>query len=262
MSDLHMETALARSWPKPEIRRIGIADLRDALARGWQDFMATPTQLVFLCLLYPVVGFLAARAAIGDLKPLLWPLLAGLSIMGPVLAIGMYEISRRREQGLPSSWSTAFAAFRSPAIGGIVVLGLILLFLFALWVAAAQGIYNATMGGTVPDTMSGFFGTVLHSPAGFRLILLGNLVGAVFAVIVLSISVVSFPMMLDRLCGPTLAVQTSLRAVARNPVTVLIWGLIVAVVLTLGAIPALIGLAVAMPLLGHATWHLYRRTVV
>jgi len=262
MSGLHMESTLAHAWPRPEIRRIGIPDLRDALARGWDDFMATPTQLVFLCLLYPVVGFLAARAAIGDLKPLLWPLLAGLSIMGPVLAIGMYEISRRREKGLPSSWSTAFAALRSPAIGGIVVLGLVLLLLFALWVVAAQGIYDATMGKGVPDTISGFLNAILYSGAGVRLIVLGNLVGAVFAAIALSISVVSFPMMLDRLCGPTLAVQTSLRVVARNPVPMLVWGLIVAVLLVLGAIPALIGLAVVMPLLGHATWHLYRRTVM
>jgi len=262
MSDLPAQSAVPGTWPAPQVRRIGLTDLRDCLARGWDDFRAAPTQLIFIGLIYPVVGFLAARAAVGDLKPLLWPLLAGLSIMGPVLAIGLYEISRRREQGAPVSWTTALDAFRSPAIGGIVLLGLVLLFLFALWVAAAQGIYNATMGGVVPDTMSGFLGTILHTPEGFRLIALGNIVGALFAVVVLAISVVSFPMMLDRLCGPTLAVQTSLRAVARNPVPMLAWGVIVAVILALGAIPALVGLALAMPLLGHATWHLYRKTVV
>ena len=243
--------------PPAAVRASASPDLRYALAKGYDDFLTIPSQLIFLGLLYPLVGFVAARAAMGgELLPLAFPLLAGLSLMGPVAATGLYEISRRREAGQPVSLLTAFEAFKSPAISGIVILGFALLILFGLWVAVAQAIYEVTVGPGTPDSMSGFAATVAHSPA---LIMLGNLAGACFAAVVLAISVVSFPMMLDRLCSPAVAVQTSLRVVARNPVTMALWGLIVAVALVLGAIPALIGLAVAMPILGHATWHLYRR---
>ena len=262
MSESYTPVVLQNKVAVPQVRAIGIADLREALRRGWDDFTASPTQLIFVCALYPVIGFIAARAASGDTKPLLFPLLAGLSLMGPVAALGMYEISRGREHGERTSWTTAFQALRSPAIGGIVVLGIVLAVLFALWVGVARTIYAATMGGTVAPTFGAFLGEVFGTPGGWALIVLGNLVGAAFAVIVLSISVVSFPMLLDRVCSPGLAVQTSLRAVARNPVTMAIWGLIVAAILVLGAIPLLVGLAVAMPVLGHATWHLYRRVLV
>ena len=245
----------------PTIRRIGVADLRRALAAGYEDFRAIPTQLVFLCLLYPVIGFIAARAAVGDLLPLLFPLLAGLSLMGPVMAIGLYEISRQREQGRDVSWLTAFDVLKSPAIGSIVVMGLLLLVIFGAWVLCAQAIYNATMGPVTQTSMGAFANEVMHSNGGAHLILLGNAVGAAFAVVVLAISVISLPMILDRQSNPVVAIRTSVRAVLTSPVTFLLWGLTVAVILAVGALPAFVGLAVAMPILGHATWHLYRATI-
>ena len=257
MSELNMTGSLPDTVP--EVRAIGVPDLREALARGMQDFNLIPTQLAFLGLLYPVIGFVAARSATGyALMPLVFPLLAGLSLMGPVAAVGLYEISRRREAGEPVSWQSAFAVLWSPAIGGIVILACVLLIIFGCWLGVAQAIYNATVGPDVPDSVGAFTALVLHSPG---LIIWGNLAGACFAALVLAISAVSFPMMLDRWCSPVLAVQTSLRVVARNPATMAIWGVIVAVLLVVGAIPALIGLAVVMPILGHATWHLYRRVV-
>lgn len=261
MSEAYETLVVPHSQGVPRIRRIAIADLLEALRRGWDDYRAAPTQLLFLCALYPVIGFIAARAATGDTKPLLFPLLAGLSLMGPVAALGLYEISRQREAGRPTSWLTAFDALRSPAIGGIVLLAIVLAVLFAFWVGVAQTIFGATMGGVVAPSLSAFVSDVFSTRQGWELILWGNIAGALFAAVVLSIAVVSFPMMLDRRCGPGLAVHTSLRAVGRNPVAMIAWGVIVALILALGAIPLLIGLAVAMPVLGHATWHLYRRVV-
>lgn len=246
---------------RPEIRRIGLPDIKLALQQGLDDFKSIPTQLVFLCLLYPVIGLVAARSATGDLMPLLFPLVAGLSLMGPVLAIGLYELSRRREHGQPVTWLNAFDVLRSPGLFGIVALGLVLFLIFALWLLSAKAIYHATVADTVPGSIGGFVDMLMHSSGGAKLILLGNLVGFAFAVVVLAISAVSFPMLLDRACTPLLAVQTSLRVVSRNPATMAVWGLVVAVLLALGSIPLFVGLAVVMPILGHATWHLYRRAV-
>lgn len=245
---------------RPDIRRIGFDDIRAALAAGYADFLAIPTQLVFLGLLYPVIGFVAARAATGDALPLLFPLVAGLSLMGPVLAVGMYELSRRREAGLAVSWLDAFDVFRSPAIVPIAVMGALLFAVFVLWIDAARAIFQSTVGAP-PGGIGAFVDQVLHTAGGHRLILLGNLVGFAFALFVLAVSVVSLPMLLDRNCGLATAVQTSIRAVTRNPVPMAAWGVIVAALLALGSIPVFIGLAVVMPVLGHATWHLYRRLV-
>ncbi len=245
----------------PEVRTIGAHDLVGCLRDGLEDFRAIPTQLVFLGLLYPLIGLVAARATTGDLLPLLFPLAAGLTLMGPLLAVGTYEISRRREQGEAVSWLDAFAVLRSPALPGIIALGVVLLAIFTAWLVAARLIYTGTIGGQVPTGVGALLDMVTHTPGGTKLIIIGNLVGLAFAVLVLAISAVSFPMLLDRRCSPALAVQTSLRAVTRNPSTMALWGLVVAAGLMLGSLPFFVGLAVVMPILGHATWHLYRRLV-
>jgi uncharacterized membrane protein len=245
----------------PVVRRLGRLDVIDSLHDGLDDFKAIPTQLVFLCLLYPVIGLVAARTATADLLPLLFPLVAGLSLMGPVLAVGLYELSRRRERGLSVSWLNAFDVLRSPGLPGIVALGLVLLVVFGAWLLTARAIYHLTIGAAVPGSIGGFVDMLLHAPGGHRLFLLGNLAGFAFAAVVLAVSAVSFPMMLDRACSPVLAVQTSLRVVGRNPGVMAFWGFMVAALLAAGSLPFFVGLAVVMPVLGHASWHLYRRAV-
>ena len=248
---------------EPEVRHISLADVGDALRLGWQDFLAAPTQLVFLGLLYPLVGLFAARAASGgDMMILFYPLVAGLSLMGPVAALGIYEISRRRERGWAVSWLDAFSVLRSPAILSIAALAFLLLVVFGAWLLAAQFIYDRTLGsGAEPASVGEFVRLVRETPEGWRLVLFGNLAGAVFAVAVLALTVVSFPLLLDRDVGPAVAVRTSLKAVATNPGPMAAWGLLVAALLVLGSLPLFIGLAVVMPLLGHGTWHLYRKVV-
>lgn len=261
MPDVPM-TAAQASTSQPVVRRIGIADLRAALAEGWADFMAIPTQLVFLCILYPIIGLIAAQVAAGqNLLPLAFPLVAGFALVGPVLAVGLYEISRRREAGLPASWLNAFDVLRNPAFFSVAMLGVVLFALLAIWLGVARMIYGATIGGRAPVEFGRFVDHVLASPNFWQLVVIGNLVGALFAVVVLTIAVVSFPLLLDRNVDPLVAVQTSVRAVRTNPVTMLVWGVIVGSLLLLGSLPLFIGLAVAVPVLGHATWHLYRRVV-
>ena len=247
---------------QPVIRRIGFADLQDALAKGLDDFYAMPTHAMFLCVIYPVVGFLLARIAFGySILPLLYPLVSGFALVGPVAALGLYELSRRREAGLPASATHAFDVLRSSSIGAITALALLLLTIFVIWVAVANAIYIATFGYATPESIETFVRDVLTTPAGWTLILVGNGIGLLFAILVLTISVVSFPLLLDRDVGAAVALLTSIRAVARNPVTMMLWGLIVAALLVVGSLPLLFGLTIVMPILGHATWHLYRRVV-
>ena len=246
----------------PTIHRIAAADLRDVLARGLDDFGAYRADVIFLCVIYPIVGLLLARLVVGyDILPLLFPIASGFALIGPVAAVGLYEMSRRREQGIAATWADAFAVARSPSYGAIVLLALLLLTIFLLWLGAAWTIYALTLGPAPPASIAGFLRDVLTTPAGWALIAVGIGVGFLFAVLVLAISVVSFPLLLDRDVGLVAAVQTSIRAVGANPGPMALWGMVVAGALVLGSLPAFLGLVIVMPVLGHATWHLYRKMV-
>jgi uncharacterized membrane protein len=247
----------------PHINHIGLGDLGLSLKRGWQDFLAAPTQIFFLCLVYPVFGFVISRAAAGNaLLPLVWPMLAGFALVGPVTALGLYEMSRKRELGVPVTWRDMFGVLKSPAIVGIFLLGLSLVATFVVWILVARLLYQGFMGPGAPLAFGSMMNELFNTREGWMLILVGNLVGACFALWVLAVSVVSFPMMLDREVSPGQAVQTSMAAFRANPVTLTVWGVIVGVLLFAGMALIGVGLAVALPVLGHATWHLYRRLVL
>jgi uncharacterized membrane protein len=247
---------------QPVVRKIGLADLRDALAKGADDFYAMPTHAIFLCIIYPIVGFALARLAFGySILPLLYPLVSGFALVGPIAALGLYELSRRREAGLETSATRAFDVFESSSVGAVAVLGILLLIIFVVWVAVADAIYVANFGYASPPSVGAFLKDVLTTRPGWNLIIVGNGLGLLFAILVLTISVVSFPLLLDRDVGAAVALLTSIRAVAHNPLTMMVWGLIIAALLVVGSLPLFFGLTVVMPLLGHATRHLYRKVV-
>jgi uncharacterized membrane protein len=247
---------------EPVVRRIGPADLIDALAKGWDDFSAMPSHAIFLCIIYPIIGIALAGLMFGyALVPLLYPLAAGFALLGPVAALGLYELSRRREAGLDVSAMDALDVAASPSIGAILALGALLMVIFLVWVAMAHAIYVGNFGYATPPSIGQFLHDVLTTPPGWNLILIGNGVGFLFALAVLAISVVSFPLLLDRDVGAAVAVMTSIRAILANPITMALWGLIVAALLLIGSLPFFVGLAVVLPVLGHATWHLYRKVV-
>jgi uncharacterized membrane protein len=246
----------------PNLHRIGLTDLRYALREGWQDFTACRSDAVMLCLVYPVAGILIAHVVMGfSVLPLVFPLVAGFALLGPLFATGLYELSRRREKGGTVDWAASFAPFSSPALGSILVMGFILLAVFAAWLVSAYLIYVVTLGPAAPISQAAFAHDVLHTPRGLAMTVLGVGVGAIFAFVVLTISSVAFPLLLDRDCGVEIAIRASVRAMALNGRTMLAWGAIVAFALALGSLPFLLGLAIIMPVLGHATWHLYRRLV-
>jgi uncharacterized membrane protein len=262
MAQAHILLGASTDPAAPAIRRIGPADLIDALAKGWNDFSAMPSHALFMCAIYPVIGLVLAGLTLGFATlPLLFPLAAGFALIGPIAAMGLYELSRRREAGLTTAASDALDVLHSPSIGAIVALGALLMIIFVVWVATARAIYVANFGYAAPASIGEFVNDLLFTPGGWNLIVVGNGVGFLFAVVAMAVSVVSFPLLLDRDVGAAVALMTSVRAVAANPATMALWGLIVAVMLLIGSLPLFIGLAVVLPLLGHATWHLYRKVV-
>jgi uncharacterized membrane protein len=262
MANFHVLAGTEATASAIPVRRITTSDLKEALRKGVDDFMAMPTHLAFLGLLYPLFGVgLGALTFSNNALPLLFPLVSGFALIGPVAAIGLYELSRRRELGLDTSVSHAFDVFRSPSLPAIVALGLALMVIFVAWVLAAQALYQALYGPLAPESYLGFLAEVLTTGRGWTMILLGHLIGFCFAAIAFSIGVVSFPLLLDRDVGAVCAAQTSIRAVLANLKPMALWALIIAVLVMIGSIPLLVGLAVVMPILGHASWHLYRRTV-
>ena len=246
----------------PQVRRIGVADLRDALRKGVEDLGALRDDILFIGIVYPVAGLLMARLAFSyDLLPMLFPLASGFAIVGPVAAVGLYEMSRRRELGDKVNWLDAFGVLRSPALGSIIGMGVILFAIFGLWLGAAYEINLATLGSAPPPTIRAFSHNVFWTHEGTALIVAGVGVGFLFAIASFVIGVVTVPLRLDRDVGLWTAIKTSVKVVAANPGVMALWGLIVAGALVLGSIPALVGLIFVVPVLGHASWHLYRKVV-
>lgn len=248
--------------PTPEIRTIEIGDLKAALRKGAEDFGACRTDAVFICLLYPLIGVVLVWMAFDfALLPLIFPMMAGFVLLGPVAAIGLYEMSRRRGAGEEPGWASAFGLVASPSFGAILTLGIGLLAVFVIWLGVAITIYNETLGPEPPSSVGAFVSAVMLSAPGWVMIIVGCGVGFLFAALVLASSVVSFPMLVDRPVGVRIAVETSLRVTAKNPRVIALWGLIVAGGLVIGTLPLFLGLIFVMPILGHATWHLYRAAV-
>ena len=249
----------AASYP---IRKISLSDLTEALRLGWEDFQAMPSHAIVVCVIYPVLGLVLFRMVLGySVLPLLFPLAAGFALIGPFAAIGLYELSRRRERGEEVDAWDAIKVLRAPSFGAMVELGVLLLVLFGAWIGVANAIYVTIFGHAAAASIPDFATRVLTTPEGWSLVIVGCGCGFLFAVVALCVSVVSFPLMLDRHATAIDAIRTSLRAVAANPVAMAGWGLIVAALLVIGSLPFFVGLAVVLPVLGHATWHLYRRVV-
>jgi uncharacterized membrane protein len=263
MSDLHILTGKGDRVRHLTVNKITYADLREALAAGWDDFKAMPTHLLFLGLIYPIAGIVLAGVSFGyNLFPILFPLAAGFALIGPVAAIGLYELSRQREAGKKTpDFSHVFDVVRSPSFPAIAAISAGLAGLFVVWLFVAQMLYQSLFGYLPPESVSQFVRDVLTTPNGQKLIVIGNLIGLVFAIVAMIVGVVSFPLLLDRDVGVITALETSVRAVLKNPVAMVQWGLIVALLLLVGSIPLFVGLAVVVPVLGHATWHLYRKLI-
>jgi uncharacterized membrane protein len=261
--DFARRTAVRTAVDGYTINTLGVGDLREALRKGWADFMALPSHLIFLVAIYPVCAFLLAQLTYSfDLLPLFFPLVAGFAIVGPFVGLFMYEISRRREQGLDVQWRDALKVLDAPGRGSILLVGLLLFVIFALWMAAADRLWAVVMSDRSIESATGFLRSVLTTSEGWTLIVVGHAVGFFFAALAFMVSAVSFPMLLDRPAGAGEAIRASVLTVRRNPGVMAVWAAIIAAGLMAGSATLFVGLVIILPVLAHASWHLYRRAVV
>lgn len=259
----HVYANAAGTLDHVSVRKIGIQDLFDALRKGFDDFMVKPSHIIFIIIIYPIVGVLLAAwtSSNASALPMLFPLMSGFALIGPFAALGLYEISRRREEGLDTSWSHAFDIRHSPALPSIAAVGIMLFAIFIAWLLIAQALYVHAFGPTPPASLTAFIHDIFSTESGRTLLVAGNAIGFVFAVVVLCTTVIAFPLLLDRDVGAYEAIHASVRSVIANPLPMAVWGLIVAVLLAIGSLPLFAGLTVVLPILGHATWHLYRKVI-
>jgi uncharacterized membrane protein len=244
------------------IRRISVSDLWQSLREGYDDFNAKPSFGVFLIVIYPLFALVLTLFLLGENLPYLaFPVVAGLTLLGPVISVGLFEMSRRRERGLDLSWRSAFDFVHSSAFAPIAGLSLVMMVLYVAWLFMAEFIYFGLFGADPPASISDFVNQLLTTRQGAALMLHGTVVGFIFAFVAFAISVVAFPLLLDRPATSFTAMSTSMRAVFANPLVMAVWGVTVVVLLAGGAVLLLVGLAAVLPILGHATWHLYRKVV-
>src|SRR5438067_1129908 len=252
-----------RKSAKIPVRKISDEDLRIALRQGLDDFLTFRGDIVFAGLLYTLIGIAAVvMTTSSPLMPFFLPVVAGVGLLGPVAAVGFYELARRRETGETDiHWYNFLDVRKRPSVDDMGIVAGLLLAIFFGWLLAAGALYALLFGWATPDSIPQFLAMVFTTPSGWALIVAGAVVGAIFGWIVLALSVVSMPMLVDRNMSASDAVSASWRAAHANKPQMIRWGLIVLGLLVLGSIPVFVGLAFVLPWLGYSTWHLYTRLV-
>ena len=245
------------------VRKITNDDLRASLREGLDDFRTFRGDIVFAGLVYTVIGVAAVvMTTSAPLMPFFFPVVAGVGLLGPVAAVGFYELARRREAGEQDlHWYNFLDVRKRPSVDDMGIVAGLLLAIFFLWLLAAGALYALLFGWATPTSIPQFVTMIFTTGSGWALIGAGLVVGAIFGWIVLALSVASMPMLVDCNVSSAEAVSASWRAAHTNKPQMVRWGVIVLVLLVLGSIPLFVGLAFVLPWLGYSTWHLYTRLV-
>lgn len=264
MTDLSLSTskpaeATAKSWPK--VNRVTPSDILECLDAGIRDFRAAPQYGLFFGAFYAAAGWLlVSLVTLFDLPYLAYPLATGFALFAPFAATGLYDVSRRLERGEPLSWGAVLGSVKAVSGKELAWMAVVTVFTLIIWMDIAAFLFFAFMGfggGTTDNLIN----EILTTSRGWVFLAIGNLVGAALAAIVFSYSAVSFPMLYDRKVDFVTAMVTSVKVALRNPYAMTIWAIIIGVHLALSLVSLFAGLIIVLPILGHATYHVYRRAV-
>jgi len=263
MSQYRLVTIECSSEIEIGVNKISTTDIWQSLYLGWKDFLQQPSHYFFVITLYPFMGFVLYFWAAGENTiQLLFPMVTGFALLGPFVALFLYEVSRRLEKGLNASWPEVFSVIKSPAIPSILILGLMLAGLFCAWMYTANILYTLFYGNEYPVSIFGFLLEVVSTPRGWMLIVVGNAFGFCFALLALCTTVVAFPLVLEHEVSALCGMRASAQAFKVNPIPLIWWGGMICCGLFLGSIVVLVGLILILPVFGHATWHIYRKVLI
>lgn len=245
-----------------QVRTITLNDLWRSLRQGYDDFGAKPSSIPLMILFYSLFAYVFTLFAFGEeLRYLAFPIVGGFTFVGPMVAMVFFEISRRRERGQSLRWRDAFRFIHTSSFAPILAMSILMMVLYVAWLYMAEIIFFGTFGNTMPTSMSDFINQLFSTRHGGALIFYGNFVGFLFAFAAMALSVIAFPLALDKPVTSITAVSVSVKAFTSNVFVLSVWGLVVVALLAIGSALFLIGLSVALPILGHATWHLYRKII-
>jgi uncharacterized membrane protein len=248
--------------PEPTIRRIAKQDIVDALAQGLRDFSAAPQYGLFFGGVYALAGIVIFASLFWlDMAYLAYPLAAGFAMIGPFVATGLYEVSRRRELGLPLSFALVLGSVWDQRRREMAWMAFVAIFLMIVWLYQVRLLIALFLGFRSFATLGEFISVITSTPEGLTFLFIGHVVGALLSALAFTLTVVSFPLLVDRDHDFITAIITSFKAVATNPVVMLGWAACVVVLMVAALLPMFLGLLVVLPVLGHATWHIYRRVV-
>lgn len=247
----------------PVVRPVTVSEIVDSLAKGLRDFQNAPLYGLVFGAIYAVGGNLIVLSAFAlGVGYLAYPLAAGFALIGPFVAVGLYEVSRLRERGEPLSWNAVLSTIWAQGTRELGWMAFVTLFIFIIWMYQVRLLIALMLGLKSFGSLQEFLSVVTTTPEGWIFLIIGHVTGAVLSLVLYTLTVVSFPLLLDRDVDFVTAMITSVRAVVASPGPMIGWAVVVVILMVVACLPAFLGLLVVLPVLGHATWHLYRRIVV
>lgn len=246
---------------RPEVLHVEFSDLRAALRGALRDFARAPHYGLFFACFYVVGGWLIWWAVTA--KGQIWwtlPASAGFPILGPFIACGLYEVSRRLEAGEALDRRQIFGVIFRQKDRQIPSMAAVIVVFFLFWNFLAHMIFALFLGNATMTNVSSSL-AVFATVEGMTMLAVGTAVGAVFATLLFALTVVSLPMLLEREVDFVTAMLTSFAVVTESPLVMLTWGAVIGALLFVGMLPGFLGLFAVLPVLGHATWHLYRHAI-
>ena len=257
------EGAVTPQAPRlPAVRSVTFADLRGALAAGWADFAAVPQFGLFFGGIYTLGGLvILALLTVLHAPWLIIPVAVGFPLIGPFVAVGLYEVSRRRAAGESLRWGEVLSVVFQQRNRQLGWTAFVVLFIFWVWIYQVRLLIALFLQSSSFASIDGFLAVVTTTQQGLVFLAVGTLVGAVLAFVLYATSVITMPLLLDRDIDLVSAMIVSFQVIHRSPGVMIAWGVFIAIVTLVALVPAFLGLLVALPVLGHATWHLYVRAV-